>query len=230
MKKQSLLLTFLFFLCSATLLAQTTIKGIIKDGDAPIPFATVAVLNAKDSSLVKANYSNENGTFAFNGLDNGKYLLNISGIGYKKTYSPVFEAVGNEIDLGILQVAKEVSQLDEVVVTTKKPLVEVQSDKTVFNVSSNINATGQNALEILRKAPGVSVDNNNRISVQGKNTVTVYIDGRQSIFTTAQLAEYLKTMQASDIEAIEIITQPSAKYDAAGNAGIINIRLRKIPI
>jgi outer membrane receptor protein involved in Fe transport len=226
MKTLFLLLISTFFI-GHTLYAQQNVKGVAKESQNPVPFATVAILHAKDSSLVKANYSNENGTFAFNGIENGKYLISITGIGYKKFISSAFEVVDKEVDLGILQVSKETSQLDEVVVTTKKPLVEVLSDKTVFNVSSNINAAGQNALEILRKAPGVSIDNNNRISVQGKNTVTVYIDGRQSVFTTEQLAQYLKTMQASDIEAIEIITQPSAKYDAAGNAGIINIRLKK---
>lgn len=215
------------FFVGQTLYAQQNVKGIAKESQNPVPFATVAILHAKDSSLAKANYSNENGTFAFNGIENGKYLISITGIGYKKFISAAFDVADKDIDLGILQVSKETSQLDEVVVTTKKPLVEVLADKTVFNVSSNINAAGQNALEILRKAPGVSIDNNNRISVQGKNTVTVYIDGRQSVFTTEQLAQYLKTMQASDIEAIEIITQPSAKYDAAGNAGIINIRLKK---
>lgn len=227
--KNLLFLTLAMFCGLQNIFSQSSnnVKGIAKDGNEPLPFATVALLNAKDSSLVKAGYSNDNGTFAFNGIDNGNYMLSIFAVGYEKIFTPVFELANKDIDLGTLQIPKSTTKLDEIVVTTKKPLVEVQSDKTVFNVSSNINAAGQNALEILRKAPGVSIDNNNRISVQGKNTVTVYIDGRQSIFTTAQLAEYLKTMQASDIEAIEIITQPSAKYDAAGNAGIINIRLKK---
>jgi iron complex outermembrane receptor protein len=227
--KNLLFLALAMFCSLQNIFSQSSnnIKGIAKDGNEPLPFATVALLNAKDSSLVKAGYSNDNGTFAFVGIDNGNYMLSIFAVGYEKIFTPVFELANKDIDLGTLQIPKSTTKLDEVVVTTKKPLVEVQSDKTVFNVSSNINAAGQNALEILRKAPGVSIDNNNRISVQGKNTVTVYIDGRQSIFTTAQLAEYLKTMQASDIEAIEIITQPSAKYDAAGNAGIINIRLKK---
>jgi iron complex outermembrane recepter protein len=227
--KNLLFLTLAMFFGLQNIFSQNSnnVKGIAKDGNEPLPFATVALLNAKDSSLVKAGYSNDNGTFAFNGIDNGNYMLSIFAVGYEKIFTPVFELANKDIDLGTLQIPKSTTKLDEIVVTTKKPLVEVQSDKTVFNVSSNINAAGQNALEILRKAPGVSIDNNNRISVQGKNTVTVYIDGRQSIFTTAQLAEYLKTMQASDIEAIEIITQPSAKYDAAGNAGIINIRLKK---
>ncbi len=226
MKK--LFLIALFIGTGQFLFAQNSqnIKGIVQDGAAPVPFATVALHLAKDSTLVKAGYSNDNGTFAFNSIENGNYLISIFSIGYEKLFVPV-NIANQDVDLGTLQLPKATTKLDEVVVTTRKPLVEVQSDKTVFNVSSNINAAGQNALEVLRKAPGVSIDNNNRISVQGKNTVTVYIDGRQTIFTTAQLAEYLKTMQAADIEAIEIITQPSAKYDAAGNAGIINIRLKK---
>jgi outer membrane receptor protein involved in Fe transport len=224
---KTLFLVFATFFIGQSLYAQHQIKGIAKETTNPVAFATVAVLHAKDSSLVKANYSNDDGTFAFNDIANGKYLLQITGIGYQNFMSAVFEVESKDVDLGTLQIAKMTSQLDEVVVITKKPLVEVQSDKTVFNVSSNINATGQNALEVLRKAPGVTIDNTNKISVQGKSTVTVYIDGRQTVFTTAQLADYLKTMQAADIDAIEIITQPSAKYDAAGNAGIINIRLKK---
>ncbi len=224
-----LFLSFAILFSLQNLFAQNSynVKGIAKEGKEPVPFATIALLNSKDSSLVKAGYSNDNGTFTFNGIENGNYLISVFAVGYDKFFTPVFEIANKDIDLGILEMPKATTKLDEVVVTTKKPLVEVLSDKTVFNVSSNINAAGQNALEILRKAPGVSIDNNNRISVQGKNTVTVYIDGRQSIFTTEQLAQYLKTMQASDIDAIEIITQPSAKYDAAGNAGIINIRLKK---
>ncbi|MFY7788096.1 MAG: carboxypeptidase-like regulatory domain-containing protein, partial [Thermoflexibacteraceae bacterium] len=221
------LLTFLFSVGSLYAHAQTNIKGKVKDTETPLAFATVALLQSKDSSLVKAGYSNDDGTFAFSGVENGSYLVSVTAIGYKKLFSPIIAAKGTEINLGELVAQKETQQLDEVVVTTRKPLVEVQADKTVFNVSSNINAAGTNALEVLRKAPGVTIDNNNRISVQGKNSVTVYIDGRQTVFTTAQLAEYLKTMQASDIESIEIITQPSAKYDAAGNAGIINIKLKK---
>lgn len=101
------------------------------------------------------------------------------------------------------------------------------ADKTVLNVEGSINAVGQDALELLRKSPGVLVDKDENISLSGKNRVQVYIDGRSSPLSGQDLAAYLKTLQYSSIESIEIITNPSAKYDAAGNAGIINIKLKK---
>ena len=118
-------------------------------------------------------------------------------------------------------------ELAEVTVKAKRALVEVHADKTVFNVDGSINSTGSDAMELLRKAPGLVVDNNDNIIMNGKNGVKVYIDGRPSHLSTSDLAAYLKTIQASDIDNIEIITNPSAKYEAEGNAGIINIRMKK---
>ena len=106
-------------------------------------------------------------------------------------------------------------------------MVQVLADKTVFNVENTINATGTSGFELLRKAPGVVIDNNDNLIVEGKTGILIYIDGKQSFLTGSDLTNYLKTIQATDIEAIEIITQPSSKYDAAGNAGIINIKLKK---
>jgi outer membrane receptor protein involved in Fe transport len=107
-------------------------------------------------------------------------------------------------------------------------MVEVKADKTILNVEGTINATGSNALELLRKSPGVSLDKDENISLAGKNGVQIYIDGRVTPLSGTDLAIYLKTLQSSQIESIELITNPSAKYDAAGNAGIINIRLKRI--
>lgn len=117
--------------------------------------------------------------------------------------------------------------LKEVVVSSVKPVIEVKADKTILNVEGSINAVGQDALELLRKSPGVMVDKDDNLSLSGKSGVQVYIDGRPTPLSGTDLAAYLKTLQSSSIEAIEIITNPSAKYDAAGNAGIINIRLKK---
>jgi len=123
--------------------------------------------------------------------------------------------------------SKAAAALSNVTVTSKKPMVEVKADKTILNVEGTINATGSNALELLRKSPGVSLDKDENISLAGKNGVQVYIDGRVTPLSGTDLAIYLKTLQSSQIESIELITNPSAKYDAAGNAGIINIRLKK---
>ena len=106
-------------------------------------------------------------------------------------------------------------------------MVEVKADRTILNVEGTINATGNDALELLRKSPGVTIDKDDNISLSGKNGVQVYIDGKPTPLTGTDLANYLKSLQSSQIESIELITNPSAKYEAAGNAGIINIRLKK---
>ncbi|MDP9230939.1 MAG: outer membrane beta-barrel family protein, partial [Bacteroidota bacterium] len=122
---------------------------------------------------------------------------------------------------------KTTGNLKAVEVNTTKPMIEIKADKTIFNVEGSVNAVGQDALELLRKSPGVMVDKDDNISLSGKNGVRVYIDGRPTPLAGADLAAYLKSLQSSSIESIEIITNPSAKYDAAGNAGIINIKLKK---
>jgi len=126
-----------------------------------------------------------------------------------------------------LQLNKLASELKGVTVTTKKPIVEVKADRTILNVEGTINSTGTDALELLRKSPGVTVDKDDNISLSGKNGVQVYIDGKPTPLSGSDLANYLKSLQSSQIESIELITNPSAKYEAAGNAGIINIRLKK---
>ena len=107
-------------------------------------------------------------------------------------------------------------------------MIEVKADKTIVNVENSINAVGSDALELLRKSPGVLVDKDDALSLAGKNGVQVYIDGKPSPLSGADLAAYLKSIQSTQIESIELITNPSAKYEAAGNAGIINIKLKRI--
>src|SRR5258708_37454505 len=126
-----------------------------------------------------------------------------------------------------LSTAEKADSLKAVTVKGRKPPVEVKADRTIVNVEGSINAVGQDALDLLRKSPGIMVDKDNNISLSGKNGIKTYIDGRQVPLNGTDLADYLKTLQSSEIESIEIISNPSAKYDAAGNAGIINIRLKK---
>ena len=119
------------------------------------------------------------------------------------------------------------NELEEVTVVAQRPILEMKPDKMVFNVDGSINASGSDALELLRKAPGVIVDNNDNITLLGKSGVKVYIDGKPSPLSSEDLASYLSSLQSDQIDNIEIITNPSAKYEAEGNAGIINIRLKK---
>ena len=218
-----------FVLLAFSFISQAqTVTGITKDNlGNPLDKSTVSLLKAKDSSVVKISISNGKGAFSLP-AEAGAYLLYVTHVGYSPVYTPSFEVLaGNAKDVGDIALQKFDGTLQGVSVSSKRPMVEVAADKMILNIEGTINATGSDALELLRKAPAVQVDKDDNISLAGKNGVTVYIDGRRSPLAGADLANYLKTMQASQIDAIEIITNPSAKYDAAGNAGIINIRLKK---
>jgi outer membrane cobalamin receptor len=112
-------------------------------------------------------------------------------------------------------------------VTTTRAIVEIKPDRTIFNVQGTINAVGSDGLELLRKAPGVTIDNNDNINVLSRSGVLIYVDGKRLPLAGADLANYLRNLTAEQIDRIDIITNPGAKYEAEGNAGIIDIRLKK---
>lgn len=205
------------------------ISGNIHDQDGrALPGSTISLLRAKDSSVAKLAISNNEGHFSFDGVRAGRYLVSATHVGYKLGYAPAFEYSSSQsTNVPTLELYKVASELKGVTVSSKKPIVEVKADRTVLNVEGTINATGNDALELLRKSPGVTVDKDDNISLSGKNGVQVYIDGKPTPLSGSDLANYLKSLQSTQIESIELITNPSAKYEAAGNAGIINIRLKK---
>lgn len=192
-----------------------------------IAVTSVLLYPENNQNLLKAVVTDATGSFAFQGIKAGKYVLKINYIGFESYTSNVVTITDKNIELPLISLQKSTAELKEVVIKKEKPMVQVLADKTVFNVENTINATGTSGFELLRKAPGVVIDNNDNLIVEGKSGVLIYIDGKQSFLTGSDLSNYLKTIQATDIEAIEIITQPSSKYDAAGNAGIINIKLKK---
>ncbi|MDE3252569.1 MAG: carboxypeptidase regulatory-like domain-containing protein, partial [Bacteroidota bacterium] len=228
MRRFFLITLAVFTLISTESFAQgnATVNGTVKDQTGkPLPAVTVSLLQAKDSSLIKAAITDAEGVFQINAYKSGSFLLSYSLLGFEKTYSQVFTlANGQEYASGIMKLSTESKQLKEVVVTSRKPMIEIKADKTIFNVENSINATGSNALELLQKSPGIQVDNNENISMKGKTGVKIYIDGKMTQLDSKDLAAYLKSINSNDVEAIEMISNPSAKYDAAGNAGIINIR------
>ncbi|MBD3636349.1 MAG: TonB-dependent receptor [Crocinitomicaceae bacterium] len=225
--QNSLVLLFLLFL-SLSAQAQSTykVKGLITSNEESVPFAQVKVRSIADSSIVKFGLSDSLGIFNVVGVPNGSYFLEISSVGLQKYYSENFEVAGANVDMGEIEMVIN-ADLNVVEVVKIRPIVEVHPDKMVFNVDNTLNATGSNGFDLLRKAPGVIIDNNNNILLEGKSGVQVYIDHKPSQLAGEDLVNYLKSMQASDIDNIEIITQPSSKYDAAGNAGIINIILKR---
>lgn len=195
----------------------------------PLDFTNVLLLNPKDSSLLKGSITDSTGAYIFEMVDKGSYLVSATLVGYNALYYGPFEVAkaGSQIEIPTLQLEDGLA-LKEVTVTAQKPFIEMQNDKIVMNVENSPVAAGNSALELLQKAPGVMYDQNNRaLSLKGKQGVLVMIDGKQSYLSTEEVIRMLESMPANNIEKIEIIHNPSAKYDAAGNAGIINIRLKK---
>jgi iron complex outermembrane recepter protein len=205
----------------------TKITGKVVDANNnPLAVVSATLLKAKDSSLIKADVTNAEGIYDFTAVID-TFLLVFTSSGYNTTYSKVIIASAQSVEVPTIILTRLEKKLDGVTVVSKKPLIEVKADKTVFNVEASINATGSNAMELLQKSPGVQVDNNDNISMKGKTGVRVYVDGKMMQLDTKDLAAYLKSINSNDIEAIEMISNPSAKYDASGNAGIVNIRLKK---
>lgn len=226
--KKLRLLSNLFFIFFTLNLSAQSISGIVKDKTGEkMEFITVLLLNVKDSSLVKGAITDVEGKFDIKNMPSGRYFLSASGTGFAKTNTQAFDYKGDSYTLEPIVLKQSDTELAAVTVTSSKPLIEIQADKLVVNVEGSINATGSNALELLQKTPSVQVDQDDNVSLEGKQGVRIYIDGKPSPLSGRDLAAVLKSMQSSDIEAIEIITNPSAKYDAAGNVGIINIRLKK---
>ncbi len=220
---------FLTTLLLATAANAQKISGQVKDPlGKGLEKTTVSLLRAKDSSTAKFAVTTDDGRFSFAENAAGQYLISVSHIGYTPSYSKSFEFAGTgDMELPGIKKVKTDATLQGVTVTAQKPIVEVRADKMIVNVEGTINAVGNDALELLRKSPGVMVDKDENLSLSGKNGVQIYIDGKPSPLAGADLANYLKSLQSSQIESLEIITNPSAKYEAAGNAGIINIRLKK---
>lgn len=230
---KTIITSFLFLFLTNHILAQTTdksISGTIKDTkNEVLPGTTVRLLKATDSSMVSGEITDGNGKFQFNNLENNSYLLAVTAVGQKPfTSVPLtVDSTHNKILLPviILLPAKSV-ELNEVTVKARKPLMVQEIDKTTINVEAMISSATSNTLEVLEKTPGVSVSSNGDISLNGRSGVLVLIDGRSTYMSGQDLAAYLKSLPGGMLDKIELMDNPSAKYDASGNA-IINIRLKK---
>ena len=228
MKHLQLIVSFIFVVASIQLTAQTaSLRGSVLSEDGVLDYATVILHAGADSAIVKVAATDETGKYRIPGLAAGTYFLEVSYVGLNTAFTDLFTLENSSLELDPILLRAQSAEIASVEVVAKRPMIEVLADKTVFNVENTLNATGTDGFELLRKAPGVIVDNNNNIIVDGKTGVQIFINGKPSILAGDDLINYLRSLQSSDIAAVEIITQPSSKYDAAGNAGIINIRLKK---
>ncbi|MES2417128.1 MAG: outer membrane beta-barrel family protein [Bacteroidota bacterium] len=226
MKTLLMLITYLL-VCRASFAQKINkISGkVVDEKGIALPYALVRLQELPDSSHLKSSTTTLDGVFNFDQVTKGNYRLLITMMGYKSESIAV-----NTTDLKphIIQLSLLAGQLKEVSIEAKRPFIEHRVDKTLINVENSIVATGGTALEILEKAPGVSVDKqNDQIKLNNKSGVTVMIDGRPNVLSGADLTTMLSNMSSEQIGVIEIITNPSAKYDASGNAGIINIKLKR---
>ena len=228
---RSIITTITFLLVAIASHAQqsASIAGTINHLAKPIAAATVSLLNAKDSALVKVAVSDNEGSFQFEGINAGKFIVKVSAISFQPWYSAAFDlSEGSSYKVPAASLVFADKKLKDVTVTSsRRPMIEVKADRTVFNVENSINATGSNVMELLQKSPGITIDRDDNISMKAKNGVRIFIDGKPSPMAGKDLAAYLRSVQSTDIESIEMIENPSAKYDASGNAGIINIKFKK---
>jgi iron complex outermembrane recepter protein len=207
-----------------------TVTIRVTDKSTPIEGATVELRTEKDSKLVKTEISGKDGLTLFENVREGTYILTASAVGFNKASTAAFEVSpakpAIELPAFTMEAAAS-SQLSGVTVTAKKPFIQRLNDRIVVNVEGSIVSAGSSALDVLEQSPGITVDQNDAISLRGRAGVIIMIDGKPSPMTGTDLANYLKGLPASAIERIDIITNPSAKYDAAGNSGIIDIRMKK---
>lgn len=228
-KKGFITLVMLFLYCLSV--AQEGIRislKVVDEKHQPLPIATVELLRAKDSLLLKAQVSDSSGEAAFDALLPGSYLWRVSRVGYQTILTkPVSIPASQGFSLPEVVMQKASGQLSNVTITAQRPFIEMQAGKTVVNVEASLTSIGATAMEALEKLPGITVDKDGNIAIKGRTGVMVMIDGKQTWLDPSQLATLLNGMSASQISQVEIMENPSAKYDAAGNAGIINIKTKK---
>lgn len=205
--------------------ATTFVVTVLDEQQKPIANATVELHKATEKTLVKAAIGNEQGQAEFKNVVAGQYYATVTAVGFGTKTSPAFQfPATTTISVNLSTSAKN---LQEVTITSRKPFVQRSQGKTIVNVDAAVTNAGTTVLEVLEKSPGVMVDKNGGISLQGKPSVLVMIDDKPTYLSGTELSNLLSSMSSSQVNQIELITSPSAKYDANGNAGIINIKTKK---
>ncbi len=228
--RKTIFLAATFLFTGLVAFAQTggKISGAIQDESGKaLAGATVSLLKAKDSSLVKVAVSDKEGHFDFLQMKEGRYLFSATSVGFAKKFGAPFDLAASDIVVPAINLLPATKAMNNVVVVAQKPFIESKIDRTIVNVEASPSSAGSSALEILEKSPGISVNTDGIISLRGKSGVIVMLDGKLTYLSAADLATLLKNMPATQLDQIEIMTNPSSKYDASGNAGVINIKTKK---
>lgn len=229
MKRILFIVVFVVFSVGAFAQGAGKISGLVLEGESKaVDGASVSLLRAADSSVLKISVADKAGSFVFDAVNEGNYLLQVSAVGYNVVTTGIINIVATgEVKVPAIKLQLQAGSMGSVTVVAKRPLVEMKADKTVVNVDAAVTNVGATALEVLEKSPGVSVDKDGIVSLKGRQGVLILVDGKQTYLSGADLASMLKSMSANQLDQIEIMTNPSAKYDAAGNSGVINIKTKK---
>ncbi len=224
---------FLVLLLTTLIGAQAqkgSVRGRVTDARSgeSIEYATVALLNPKDSTLKGGTVTEGNGSFRLE-APYGRYLLRITFVGYEPQYyknAVTISAEHPSVNLGKVAINPQATMMEAVEISAERSMVEYQLDKRVVNVDKNIVSGGGTATDVLEQVPSVAVDNDGNVTLRGSSNVKVLINGRPSELLSSDLASLLEQIPASTVENVEVITNPSAKYDPEGMSGIINIKLK----
>ncbi len=223
-------ITILLLCISGYVGAQTKVQGIAREANnEPVESASISLFKGTDTIVSKTTVTNKEGRFIFSDVTAGKYHIGISAVGYEAINGANFNIAGGNktLELPAFDLKRKNNELQSVVVVSKKPFIEQKNDRILVNVDASPANAGTSVMDVLEKSPGVSVDKDGNISLKGKQGVTIMIDNRPTYMSGAQLASYLKSLPSSAIDQLEIMSNPSAKYDAAGNSGIINLKTKK---
>ena len=209
--------------------APAAVRGRVADpAGAPVELATVTLHRAADSVVVKTEFTDAAGAFELTAAAGRRYLVSVAQVGYRRSWSPVFELSAAGLALPPVRLAaSEATALKEVTVTGRKPLYEHKADRTVVNVADSPLSAGATTLDVLGRAPGVTTDAANNLALRGRTGVLVVIDGKRVPLAGAELADYLRALPAEQVQSVELITNPPASFDAQGGAGVIAINLKK---
>jgi len=228
-KKAACLIVLLIWVVSGY--CQSSDKGayftliVINEKSQPVGGASVKLL--KNDKLVNATTTDLKGTVRFENLADGVYTFSITYTGYKPKQTGVYQLPSDTLNTTTIRLELLSTTLNEVNITAIKPFIEQKRGKVVLNVGSSVTNVGTTVLEVLEKSPGVTVDRSGGIALQGKTGVLVTIDDKPTYLSGADLNNLLSSMSSTQVEQIELITNPSSKFDASGNAGVINIKTKK---
>ena len=222
---------FIYLLGISNLAAKeiSRISGKVVDQKGlAVAYANVALISVQTGGLVDGAVSDEEGNFLIESVKTSSVKLVISSIGFKQFESEVFELTPSlDKNMGSLTIEDEMTGLEEVTVKATRPEIIIEADKTIVNVEGTVMAEGSNAFDVIGRSPGVYVDQDGNIILNGRSGVTVMINDRPTYMSAVDLSNFLRAMPAENIKSIEVINNPSSRFDAEGSAGVINIRLKK---